>query len=642
MRIFVFALAILIAFEAAVSDDTDDIDIVVIEGGLSGTGTTTRYWDCCKPSCAWIENVKNVDTPVNTCEADGETVIDAEIQSACIGGKAYMCSNQQATVVNDTLAIGFAATSFTGGADTNYCCACFLLTFQGELSGKQLIVQATNTGGDLGSNQFDLAIPGGGVGIFTEGCETQWDTPSNGWGDQYGGVGSDADCSTLPEVLQPGCHFRFQFMQGVSNPAVTFTQIECPAQLLSISGCQLNSTSTTWEVLTAPSPPPVTGTAVNPSCSWEANVPTVWSCLNDGVTKLQDDNIQSGCDLEKDGSAFMCSDQVGIIVNDTFAYGFAAVSFSGGVDLSRCCPCMLLTFQPITLILPYPEVVTDSRPRVVPTNQWGNGTFDSIESADHCLKIDENLQPGCLFRFTWMKGSANPPVTFQEVECLQELIDVIGSSTGRSTTKDIHFQRKVGGQSGTGTTTRYWDCCKPSCASSYYHDPPVASCSSDGVTKILTDDESGCASGDAYMCSNQEPYGVNTSLSYGFAAASFVGGVDTSMCCACMLLTFTDTEIAGKQMVVQVTNTGSDLGVNHFDIAIPGGGNGIFNQGCTNQWGTQAFDSINSESDCDNIPSDLQKGCQFRFEWMQGASNPSVSFEEVTCPGELIAITGCQ
>jgi len=36
-----------------------------------------------------------------------------------------------------------------------------------------MIVQATNTGGDLGSNHFDLMIPGGGVGLF-DGCSRQY------------------------------------------------------------------------------------------------------------------------------------------------------------------------------------------------------------------------------------------------------------------------------------------------------------------------------------------------------------------------------------------------------------------------------------------------------------------------------------
>lgn len=38
------------------------------------------------------------------------------------------------------------------------------LTFTStSIAGKKMIVQATNTGGDLSEGQFDLAIPGGGV-----------------------------------------------------------------------------------------------------------------------------------------------------------------------------------------------------------------------------------------------------------------------------------------------------------------------------------------------------------------------------------------------------------------------------------------------------------------------------------------------
>jgi hypothetical protein len=44
------------------------------------------------------------------------------------------------------------------------------LTFtSGAVAGKTMVVQSTNTGGDLGSNQFDILMPGGGVGIY-DGC----------------------------------------------------------------------------------------------------------------------------------------------------------------------------------------------------------------------------------------------------------------------------------------------------------------------------------------------------------------------------------------------------------------------------------------------------------------------------------------
>nr|AMA76413.1 cellulase 45 [Mesosa myops] len=207
-----------------------------VEHGVSGSGITTRYWDCCKPSCAWVENVAS-GSSVASCAADGSTTVPPSTKSSCDGGTSYMCSNQQPTVVNDTFAHGFVAASFAGGVDNNMCCACILLSFQDSLAGKQMLVQVTNTGGDLGSNQFDIAIPGGGVGIFTQGCSSQWGCPSNGWGDQYGGVGSEADCSTLPSALQSGCKFRFEFMGGVSNPPVNFEQVECPGDLTGLTGC---------------------------------------------------------------------------------------------------------------------------------------------------------------------------------------------------------------------------------------------------------------------------------------------------------------------------------------------------------------------------------------------------------------------
>ena len=84
----------------------------------------------------------------------------------------------------------------------------FRLTFTSEkVAGKKMIVQATNTGADLAGGQFDLAIPGGGVGIYNA-CTNQWGAPSSGWGAQYGGI-SDDTCSALPALLQPGCDFRF-------------------------------------------------------------------------------------------------------------------------------------------------------------------------------------------------------------------------------------------------------------------------------------------------------------------------------------------------------------------------------------------------------------------------------------------------
>lgn len=99
-----------------------------------------------------------------------------------------------------------------------------------------MIVQSTNTGGDLGSNQFDIAIPGGGVGIFNA-CTDEFNAPSSGWGAQYGGISTNT-CSAFPKALQPGCGFRFDWFEGADNPEVEFERVECPAEIVAKSGCK--------------------------------------------------------------------------------------------------------------------------------------------------------------------------------------------------------------------------------------------------------------------------------------------------------------------------------------------------------------------------------------------------------------------
>ena len=66
------------------------------------------------------------------------------------------------------------------------------------------------------------------------------------------------------------------------------------------------------------------------------------------------------------------------------------------------------------------------------------------------------------------------------------------------------------------------------------------------------------------MCSDQSPWAVNNSLAYGFAAVS----ANNPSCCSCYQLTFTNTAISGKTMIVQATNTGSDVSSTQFDLAV--------------------------------------------------------------------------
>ena len=111
--------------------------------------------------------------------------------------------------------------------------------------------------------------------------------------------------------------------------------------------------------------------------------------------------------------------------------------------------------------------------------------------------------------------------------------------------------------SGSGSTSQNWDCCKPSCAwpGKANVTTPVQSC--DITNNPLTDanTNSSCQNGTSYLCASQAPWVVNPSLAYGFAAATIVGGNETSWCCACYELLFNSGLAKGKKMIVQVTDS---------------------------------------------------------------------------------------
>ncbi|KAH8655049.1 RlpA-like double-psi beta-barrel-protein domain-containing protein-containing protein [Tricladium varicosporioides] len=210
-----------------------------VNAQASGSGKTTRYWDCCKPSCSWSDKITlgSGSHPVTTCDKKDAPLSSFNEPSGCTNGGAFMCSNQSPWAVSDDLAYGFAATTIKGGTESSWCCACYELTFTSEaVKGKKMIVQATNTGSDLADNQFDISIPGGGFGLFN-GCAEQWGVPSSDWGAQYGGVGSRTACDKLPAALKAGCQFRFDWFGGSNNPTVEFKQVACPAAITAKSGC---------------------------------------------------------------------------------------------------------------------------------------------------------------------------------------------------------------------------------------------------------------------------------------------------------------------------------------------------------------------------------------------------------------------
>ncbi len=131
----------------------------LISADASGSGKTTRYWDCCKGSCSWPGKAP-VSAPVKTCGKDNSPLSDAGAKSGCeAGGTAYMCADQSPWAVTNDLAYGFAAVNVMGQKEKDWCCSCYRLTFtSGQAKGKRMIVQATNTGSDLGENHFDIAV----------------------------------------------------------------------------------------------------------------------------------------------------------------------------------------------------------------------------------------------------------------------------------------------------------------------------------------------------------------------------------------------------------------------------------------------------------------------------------------------------
>jgi hypothetical protein len=106
----------------------------------SGEALTTRYWDCCKPSCGW-KGKGPVTNPVGSCSADDKPI---SIDAGTYGfAGAYITSELVGKPTEDA-----------------WCCACYQLDFTSEpLRGKSMIVQASNTAYDINTvNRFTIAV----------------------------------------------------------------------------------------------------------------------------------------------------------------------------------------------------------------------------------------------------------------------------------------------------------------------------------------------------------------------------------------------------------------------------------------------------------------------------------------------------
>jgi hypothetical protein len=201
-----------------------------------GNGWASRYWDCCQTHCAQFDG--------HRCGQDG-TSSTGNTTSSCNGGGSFACYDEAPHAVSDCLAYGYIAKSNPN------CGGCYRIQFTGQgqysdtdpgsmaIKGKQMIVKVSNTGGDVGSNQFDLMIPGGGVGQFNA-CSKQWGTSD--LGAQYGGFLTNCkgdyeakkacvrqQCMKIPSgPAREGCFWFIDWFQIADDPKFTSQQTNCP------------------------------------------------------------------------------------------------------------------------------------------------------------------------------------------------------------------------------------------------------------------------------------------------------------------------------------------------------------------------------------------------------------------------------
>ena len=284
---------------------------------ISGNGThgwNTRYWDACKPHCARLKDKADDGRPDTTSEAtyavlgpvakncnihdveipaftlsntvDKYWMGDKDTGNACVGAEggenaAFTCTDMAPIAVNDTLAYAFVA-SQPGVVN---CGECFHLQYDGgfkdqnndnkpkathlALKNKHIIVMTSNIGTDVKNGQFDLMVPGGGVGIY-DALSTQVNKGSGfDWGAQYGGFltycQSDSRCgydgslecyqncihercdaafSNHPNLLR-GCKWFADWYMAADNPTYQWEKIECPQYLEDKYYTSINTTKAT-------------------------------------------------------------------------------------------------------------------------------------------------------------------------------------------------------------------------------------------------------------------------------------------------------------------------------------------------------------------------------------------------------------
>ncbi|KAM7189618.1 RlpA-like double-psi beta-barrel-containing domain containing protein [Rhypophila sp. PSN 637] len=208
------------------------------------SGKSYTAWDCCKPACgdnsvAGAYNRLTMIGAPKVCNINNDPLgLSAGLSAApgCgQGGNAYLCDIYAPVPVSEQLSYGFAIMR-----DKTSCCKCFELTWKSgtPAAGKKMQVQIINIGGDKttsSANDLIIYTPGGGVGPVYDGCRQQY---GKSWGRTIGGVSSRDECANLPQNLQAGCYWRWNWARGdVNSWGIDYKAIACPKRLEDISGC---------------------------------------------------------------------------------------------------------------------------------------------------------------------------------------------------------------------------------------------------------------------------------------------------------------------------------------------------------------------------------------------------------------------
>jgi hypothetical protein len=238
-------------------------------------GWVSRYWDGCKPSCSWTDNAnRGTGILAKACSRANVELgsSTAGARSSCdAGGSAYTCFDQIPFVDPGDPNVAYAFAATPGGS--NSCGKCYELEFTGgfqhgtpyathqAISGRRLIVMASNIGYDVAGGQFDVMIPGGGLGAFDSFSEQIGHSSSlnafpSSLGQRYGGFLADCEnelrwgngtlaqyqtclrnkcdaafTGTAQAQLREGCRFYADWFMAANNPQVRWREVACPAIL---------------------------------------------------------------------------------------------------------------------------------------------------------------------------------------------------------------------------------------------------------------------------------------------------------------------------------------------------------------------------------------------------------------------------